>query len=109
MKANSPNCVFVADVDLVNLVKAVYKNSRPQTLIGLLHYREGGMSDEVAKSMIDSDSLYPINLDYVAGRACKFSAIKVEGGVECFHSFHWYDHSESDILDVLKEVTHVKR
>ena len=108
MKTNSLNCVFVAEADLVSLVKAVYKNSRPQGL-GFLHYQEGGPSDEVAKSMINSDSLYPINLDYVAGRACKFSATKVEGGVECFHGFNWYDHSESDILNVLKEVTHVKR
>jgi hypothetical protein len=108
MKANSSNCVFVAEADLVNLVKAVYKNSSPQGL-GFIYYQEGGLSDEVAKSMIDSDSLYPINLDYVAGRACKFSATKVEGGVECFHSFSWYDHSEGDILNVLKEVTHVNR
>ena len=47
MKTNSSNCVFVAEADLVNLVKAVYKNSRPQGL-GFLHYQEGDLSDEVA-------------------------------------------------------------
>lgn len=108
MKTNSSNCVFVAEADLVNLVKAVYKNSRPQGL-GWLHYQAGDLSDEVAKSMIDSDSRSPINLDCVAGRACKFGATKVEGGVECFRGFRWYDHSEGDILNVLKEVAHVKR
>ena len=100
--------IFVKNEDLISLVKAVYKNSRPQGL-GFLHYQEGELSDEAAKSMIDFDSCYPISLDYVAGRACKFSAIKVEGGVECFHDFNWYDHSKNDILNVLKEVTHVKR
>ena len=100
--------VFVKNEDLVSLVKAVYKNSRPQGF-GFLHYQEGELSDEAAKSMIDLGDRYPIGLDYVAGRACKFSAIKVEGGVECFYGFKWYDHSESDILNVLKEVTHVKR
>jgi len=101
-------------IDPVLVVQKVYELSVPQGL-GSLHFEPGPLNEEDAISCI---SLYPrkqltaqddrmniekgmIAIDYLKGRACKFSAKILEGKVYVPMS-SWYDHSEQDLKN-LKE------
>lgn len=92
------NSIEVTGVDLVELVKAVYDNSRPQGL-GLMHYQPGGLTDEQAKSLIGYDGKIPVSLDYVSGRACKFVVFR--DGEQLFIRDQWFDHSQDQLRKML--------
>lgn len=88
-----------ANVDLVALVKGAYALSQPQGM-GFLHYRNGDLTDEQARSLIrEDDPRTPVSLDYVAGRAIKFTVFRQDG--KLLVDRRWYDHSESQYRDLL--------
>lgn len=93
------NYIEITGCDLIALVKKAYALSRPQGL-GFMHFREGELSDEEAKSIVNNPR--GISLDYVHGRAVKFW-IKYEGD-RMFVPKSWYDHTDEQLRELLTSV-----
>ena len=104
-KLDTRGMIEVTGVDLRKLVQAVYKNSRPQGL-GMLHFKEGDLSSEEVEKIVGEVRVSGIGsvlrLDYVKGRACKFSLIRDESG-GLWVRRDWLDHSELDFVRMLKD------
>lgn len=83
------------------LVKKAYELSKPIGM-GFMHFREGGLSDEEVKNLIDWDDKTPVRMDYVLGRCCKFNIYKKGDKFEMRDT--WYDHSDSDQDQMLEIV-----
>jgi len=96
------NKIEITGSNLVDVVKAAYDLSSPQGL-GVIHFEEGGLTDEEAQSLIDVTSSIPVRMDYVKGRACKFTVWKDEDG-KLFIRDQWFDHSEADLLKLVDMV-----
>lgn len=94
--------IKITGVDLVELVKAAYDESRPQGL-GFLHYQEGGLTDAEAQSLIRVGHEYePVTLDYLKGRSLKFHVRR--DGDDLYIREDWYDHSHEQLARVLARV-----
>ena len=89
----------VTDVDTVELVKKVYELSLPQGM-GFLHFNSQPLTDEEAQSLIAEDG--EVHLDYVRGRACKFSTYKEKD--KFFIRYPWYDHTDQQFIDLLDHI-----
>lgn len=90
------------DVDLVALVKKAYELSRPQGM-GMLHFQPGPLPDHVAPQLVGKEtSPFPVNLDYVMGRAVKFTVTRHLGRL--FVAPRWFDHTEADYRELLASV-----
>jgi len=89
--------IDVTGVDLVKFAQKVYELSAPQGL-GVMHFTPRPLTDEDAKSMISSTK-YPLDMDYVSGRACKMTVIKRNDKLEIGDS--WYDHTDSQFKELL--------
>lgn len=87
--------------DLVALVKGAYALSRPQGM-GFLHFSEGDLTDDQARGLIRDESRTPVSLDYVAGRAVKFTVFRENG--KLFVDRTWFDHSEREYRELLARV-----
>ncbi len=94
--------IEITGVNLVELVKRAYDLSNPQGL-GFIHYKDGGLSDEQANSLIDENDRYPVSLDYVCGRACKLDVFKSDDE-RLYIRNKWYDHSAQQLKDLLLSV-----
>lgn len=88
--------IDITGVDLKALVKKVYELSSPQGM-GFLHFEVEPLSDEEALSLIDDKR--GIEMDYIKGRACKFSAKYRDGKLVISDS--WYDHSGAQFQELL--------
>ena len=95
------NMIEVTGCDLVELAKAAYDLSVPQGL-GFLHFEEGGLSDDEAKSLIKEDSLSPLSLDYVKGRACKLTVFKDNDRL--YINDKWFDHTEGQLAELVSRI-----
>lgn len=93
----------ITGADLKECVKAAYALSEPRGL-GYMHYQEGPLPDDEAQRQIDHAARWSkgVNLDYVLGRACKFSVIEVNGRL--FTPARWYDHTERDLNELLHRI-----
>ena len=104
-KLDTRGMIEVTGVDLRKLVQAVYRNSRPQGL-GILHFKEVDLSSEEVEKIVGevrvSGTGAVLYLDYVNGRACKFSLIRDESE-RLWVRKQWFDHSELDLHRMLKE------
>ena len=83
------------------LVANAYKMSRPVGM-GLLHYREGDIPEEVLEALVsrlDSPN-GTVSMDYVLGRQCKFCIFKRDN--EMFIEDYWYDHSPEQFKALLE-------
>lgn len=101
---NTENMIDITGVDLKELAKAAYDLSRPQGM-GFLHFEEGALTDEEAASLIQEGSRgdrFPLDMDYVKGRACKLHVIKE--GDKLYINDRWYDHSENDLIELLDRI-----
>lgn len=93
--------IDITGVDLVEFVKGVYANSRPQGM-GYAHYTPGPLSDEKARSVL---AAYPgsknvaLSMDYVGGRACKMVVRRSGDRLEI--PDEWFDHSDADLDNLL--------
>jgi len=95
------NLIDITDVDLVEVVKAVYDLSKPRGL-GFLHFDPTPLSDEEAKRHINMNSRYPIDMDYVRGRACKFYVIRKDDRL--FIRKSWECHTLEDTKELLRRI-----
>jgi hypothetical protein len=91
--------IDVTKVDMVLFVKRVYELSRPQGM-GFLHYTTDPLTDEEAKGLIQPSGR--VSMDYVKGRSCKM-VVFVEGDKK-FIRDTWYDHTESQLRQLLLDV-----
>lgn len=89
--------------DVVTLVKKVYDLSIPVGL-GMLHYRDGGLSDGEVNSIIKSDTEYMVRMDYVNGRQCKFNLFYNEETGDVYTHKEWYDHTDSQFKELLSSI-----
>lgn len=97
------NYIDITGCDLIALVKKAYALSSPQGL-GFLHYREGELSDDEAKSVIEqtANARYAASLDYVLGRSVKLRVLKDGDRMMIYKS--WYDHSEYQLRELLASI-----
>ena len=90
--------IDITGIDLIEFVKKTYELSSPQGL-GFLHAKDGGLTDEEAKSFINKKGDIAISMDYVHGRACKMNVLRKEGRLEIRDT--WYDHTDSQLNKLL--------
>jgi hypothetical protein len=90
--------ILPENINMVELVKAVYDLSKPQGL-GFLNFVDGGLTDEQAERFIDKER--GIDMDYVGGRACKFHMYKRDGQW-CLPD-SWYDHTDEQYDRLLRK------
>lgn len=96
------NAIDVSRLNLIEIVKAAYDLSRPVGM-GYLHYDPEPLTNEKATDLIDLKSENVVSLDYVKGRAVKFRVFKENNKLYIRDS--WYDHTESDLQELLKRAT----
>ena len=90
--------IEVTEDKLVDLAKAAYDLSNPQGL-GHLHFQPGGLTDDEAKQLVErcaKDKFCALSMDYVKGRACKFTVYRREGKL-WINKDRWFDHSEHQL------------
>lgn len=98
---NLENVIVIPEDKLIEVVKAAYDLSHPVGM-GMLHYREGSLTDEQAKTLIDLDhKRRVVDMDYVVGRCVKMSVFKDEPSGKFFIQKTWYDHSQDDLKQLL--------
>ena len=90
--------IEVTGIDLKQFAKDVYSLSIPKGM-GFLHFRSGELEDEIAKQLVYHESLYPLDLDYVNGRACKMTVVKKED--KLFIDDVWFDHTDNQLKELL--------
>ena len=92
---------------MAGLVRAAYDLSSPQGL-GFLHYKEGVLSDELVENIINqpTSNSVALRMDYIRGRACKLTVFK--RGDRLFIGNEWYDHTESQLNELLDRVEVVR-
>lgn len=100
------------------VISAAYDLSRPQGL-GFLHAKQGELSGAEVVAIIgsttnDSDGAEVrhydrmIPMDYVNGRAVKMT-IRFDGDGWYIEGPRWYDHTEDDLLELVKVCGLVER
>lgn len=98
----SEGMIELKDVDLRKFVQKVYEMSKPQGL-GYMHFKEGGLSDEEADSLIRAEGRIAVSLDYVRGRACKMVVWRDKETGKLFVRDTWYDHTLHQLKSLLSE------
>ena len=93
--------IEITGANLVEAVKAAYDLSQPQGL-GFLHAQPGSLTDEEAESLVHPAARYPVSLDYVRGRACKFTVHKRDGRL--WINRRWFDHTEEQQAELLQRL-----
>jgi hypothetical protein len=98
--------IEVTEVDPRLLVQVAYSGSRPQGL-GFLHHKPGGLDEETLNEIIkcseNEHNKGQINLDYVHGRAMKFSVHVDRDTGKKYVDLDWYDHSREALKHVVRE------
>lgn len=93
----------ITGTDLKVFVKKVYELSKPQGM-GMLHYEPGDLddatADEIVRSAAYHNPRFPIQLDYLKGRACKMTV--TADGDRLYIQKSWYDHSPEQLEELLK-------
>lgn len=95
------NTIEITGADLVEAVKAAYDLSVPVGM-GHLHYREGSLSNEEAATFVHIEREFPVSLDYVLGRACKFTVFQKDDRL--YIDRGWYDHTDSQQAELLRRI-----
>lgn len=94
--------INITGVDLVKFAQKVYELSLPQGS-GFLYFTPEPLSEERAKVIVErgKDSKWPLEMDYVYGRACKMTVFSNDGKLEIHDS--WYDHTDEQFINLLSE------
>lgn len=98
---HTENMIDVTNLSLTKMAKLAYQMSKPVGM-GILHYREGELSDEDAQELVNNckdDRQMALNMDYVHGRCCKFRVFKENG--KHYINKDWYEHTEDDLHQLL--------
>lgn len=94
--------IDITYADLRTVIRTAYELSRPQGM-GFLHFKDEPLSEQEIDAILASGNpLYPVSMDYVNGRSCKFSVV-VRDGLRLIGD-RWYDHSESQLDQLLKTI-----
>ena len=96
------NKIDVSKLDLLEIVKAAYDLSKPIGM-GFIHYTPEPLTNEEAASLIDLTSSIVVALDYVKGRCVKFTVFKHNN--KFYINDKWYDHTESDLQELLERAS----
>lgn len=99
---NKDNMIDITGANLVDVAKAAYDLSSPQGM-GILHYEEGSLTDDEAKSMVTEGDRCPLSLDYVKGRACKLTVFA--DGDRLYIPNNWYDHSPDQLKQLVERIS----
>ena len=100
---NTENMIEVTEASLTEMAKAAYELSVPRGL-GFIHARDGGLSDEDAANCVDeSNERFPLKMDYVHGRSCKFRVSQDDEGRRWIRG-QWYDHTPDHLQELLSRV-----
>ena len=101
--------VDLTDVPLRDLVSAVYEQSVPQGL-GFLHATPGALAeDELDAVLSENESSMrfhegtALSLDYVKGRACKFT-LRRGGNGKLYWRLPWYDHTDEQVAKLCERL-----
>ena len=98
---NTENMIDITGSDLKEVVKSAYDLSSPQGL-GILHFKEGSLTNEEAESFIKPHGNIALSLDYVNGRACKLTVWQDEE--KLYIRDQWFDHSEDQLLQLIERI-----
>lgn len=94
--------IDITGVDLVKFAQKVYELSAPQGL-GFLHFTPQPLSETDAKRIVENSKGHyggvVLDMDYVAGRACKMVVWEKDGKLVIRDS--WYDHTDSQLQTLL--------
>lgn len=94
--------IDVTDVDLHALAAKAYEMSEPKSA-GWLDYRPGPIPALLEKRLVSPHHpVWPINLDYVLGRAVKLQVERHSGGL--YLPMHWPDHTIRQYNELLAHV-----
>lgn len=99
---NTENMIEITGAKLEDVARAAYDLSSPQGL-GIIHFEEGGLTDEQIATLIKNDPHFPLMMDYVKGRACKMTVYRE--GEKLFIDNQWYDHSDADLNELLSRIS----
>lgn len=67
----------------------------------MMHFQEGGLPENEAKSLIRTEGRIALDMDYVHGRGCKMVVIRENDNL--FIRPAWYDHTQQDLNELLNE------
>lgn len=95
--------IEVTGADLRVMVKAAYELSVPVGL-GMLHFTLDDLSDEEIDSLINPTGRIAVSMDYVRGRACKFTVWREVDTGRLFIRNEWFDHRSILLDEVLRRV-----
>jgi hypothetical protein len=96
--------IDITGVDLVKFAQKVYELSFPQGM-GFLHFTPTPLAEEEAKEIVERAAKYggyggvKLDMDYVAGRACKMIVWEKDGRLVMTDS--WYDHTDDQLKALL--------
>lgn len=97
--------IDVTDHDHVKMVQLAYDLSVPRGL-GFFQADRESLSEDDARAQInldkDTDRGWPINIDYLKGRAVKFRVRRANND-RWYVRPHWYDHTPSDLSTLLSQ------
>lgn len=100
-----PNLIDITGVNLIKLIKGVYKRSEPIGM-GYLHYTPGELTDAEAQEVLDLSTTaghdLTVFMDYVKGRCCKFNVW--DEGDKLMARSYWLDHSTAKYAALLQEL-----
>ncbi len=100
------NCTEVTGCNLIEAVKIAYELSSPQGM-GFLHYTPGPLTEDEVKEvelrLIEPTGRVAVRLDYIKGRACKFSILRdAENRLWVYND--WYDHNSDAAAELIKRI-----
>lgn len=96
--------IDVTEIDLIQLIKEVYRLSIPAGL-GFLHFERGGLTDKEANEILNvwkNDKKWALDMDYIRGRACKMTIFREGKGL--YIKFPWHDHTDMQSNELLKAI-----
>jgi hypothetical protein len=95
--------IDITNCDLRKVISAVYELSAPQGL-GFLNFTPKPLSDEQIDAILASGSeRYPLDMDYVGGRSCKFH-VRREANGRLTIPDRWYDHTGEQLRELCKVI-----
>ena len=91
--------LYIKESDVKPLVQKAFELSKPQGL-GFLHFNSDDTLSEDDLNQIICPKTQEVHMDYVKGRAVKFSINRDNKGLY-INDKRWYDHSDNALMELL--------
>lgn len=101
--------IDVTSCNMRQLIAKAYELSMPQGL-GHLHYTPKPLGEGEIDAIIErskNDTRYPIEMDYVNGRAVKLYVFRGDNG-KLVIGDSWYDHTDAELDELCEAIGAVK-